>query len=172
LVFGKVNPGGKLPVTFPASVGDLPSWYNRHPSADKVPYVEGKRVPLFPFGFGLSYTSFELSKPRLSAATAKVGETVRVEVDVTNTGSREGDEVVQIYIRDLIASVPRATLELKAFRRITLRKGERRTVVFDLKPDAFSFWDKDMSWRIEPGEFKIFAGNSSTDLKEITLTLT
>ncbi|KFG91369.1 Beta-glucosidase-like glycosyl hydrolase precursor [Sphingobium herbicidovorans NBRC 16415] len=172
VLFGKVNPGGKLPVTFPASVGELPAWYNRHPSADKVPYVEGKRAPLFPFGFGLSYTSFEVSEPRLPAANLKAGETVRVEVDVTNTGSREGDEVVQIYIRDMIASAPRATLELKAFRRITLGKGERRTVVFDLAPDAFSFWDRNMEWRIEPGEFKILAGNSSTNLKETTLTLT
>jgi beta-glucosidase len=172
VLFGKVNPGGKLPVTFPASVGELPAWYNRHPSADKVPYVEGKRAPLFPFGFGLSYTSFEVSEPRLPAATLKAGETVRVEVDVTNTGSREGDEVVQIYIRDMIASAPRATLELKAFRRITLGKGERRTVVFDLAQDAFSFWDRNMEWRIEPGEFKILAGNSSTNLKEATLTLT
>jgi beta-glucosidase len=172
VLFGKVNPGGKLPVTFPASVGELPAWYNRHPSADKVPYVEGKRVPLFPFGFGLSYTSFELSEPRLSATTAKAGEAVRVEVDVTNSGSRDGDEVVQIYIRDMIASAPRATMELKAFRRVTLRKGERRTVAFDLTPDAFSFWDRNMNWGIEPGEFKIFAGNSSTSLKETMLTLT
>jgi beta-glucosidase len=171
VLFGKVNPGGKLPVTFPASVGELPAWYNRHPSADKVPYVEGKRVPLFPFGFGLSYTNFELSEPRLSTAIAKAGETVRVEVDVTNSGLRDGDEVVQIYIRDMIASVPRAKMELKAFRRITLRKGERRTVAFDLTPDVFSFWDRNMNWGIEPGEFKIFAGNSFANLKDATLTL-
>lgn len=98
-------------------------------------------------------------------------ETLRVEVDVANSGGRDGDEVVQIYVRDMVASVPRPVLELKAFRRVTLRKGERRTVSFDLTPDALAFWDKDMHWRVEPGEFTIFAGNSSANLKSARLTV-
>ncbi|WP_225870592.1 glycoside hydrolase family 3 C-terminal domain-containing protein [Sphingobium sp. EP60837] len=170
-LFGRVNPGGKLPVTFPASVGELPDWYNHQPSADKVPYIEGKRTPAFPFGFGLSYTSFDISEPRLAKSSIGQMETVRVEVDVTNSGGRDGDEVVQIYVRDMVASVPRPVLELKAFRRVTLRKGERRTVSFDLTPDAFAFWDKGMNWRVEPGEFTIFAGNSSANLKSARLTV-
>ena len=169
VLFGKVNPGGKLPVGFPRSTGELPSWYARHPSADKVPYVEGKRGMLFPFGFGLSYTSFTISEPRLSAASIKAGETVRVEVDVANTGEREGDEVVQIYVRDMVSSVPRPVLELRAFKRVTLRKGETRSLTFELGPDAFAFWDKAMKRVVEPGEFTIFAGSSSIELKKTKL---
>lgn len=171
ILFGKVNPGGKLPVGFPASVGELPSFYSRHPSADKVPYVEGKRGMLFPFGFGLSYTSFTLSKPRLSAPEIGRADSVKVEVEVTNTGPRTGDEVVQIYVRDLIASVPRPVLELRAFRRVTLKKGEARTLSFELNPDDFAFWDRDMNWRTEPGEFAILAGNSSDKLESTILRI-
>lgn len=171
-LLGKINPGGKLPVGFPRSAGELPDWYGRHPSADKVPYVEGKRTPLFPFGFGLSYTRFTVSEPRLSAGTIKAGDSVTVEVDVANVGDRDGDEVVQIYIRDMVASVPRPVLELKAFRRVTLRKGERRTISFDLEPDSFAFWDRNLKWTIEPGAFTVFAGNSSVELKKTILTIT
>lgn len=171
VLFGKVNPGGKLTVSFPSSIGESPSYYNRHPSADRNPYVEGHRRPLFPFGHGLSYTSFDVSAPRLMQASIAPTDVFAVEVDVANTGMRDGDEVVQLYIRDMVASVPRPVLELKAFRRVALKAGERQTIRFDLGPDALAFWDIDMNWSVEPGAFKISAGNSSAKLKHATLTV-
>ncbi|MBW8783636.1 MAG: glycoside hydrolase family 3 C-terminal domain-containing protein [Novosphingobium sp.] len=169
VLFGRVNPGGKLAVTFPRSVGDLPVYYNRHPSADVNQYLEGPRKPLFPFGHGLSYTSFEVSPPQLAKATIAVGEGVDIEVDVANTGPRAGDEVVQLYIRDEVSSVPRPVLELKAFRRVSLKAGERRTVRFHLTSDDLAFWDIAMNWTVEPGAFTISAGPSSTQLKSAKL---
>lgn len=171
VVFGKVNPGGKLPVSFPRSVGEIPAYYDRHPSAERNPYVEGKRKPLYPFGFGLSYTTFTISAPRLSKSSIGLADSFMVEVDVENTGAREGDEVVQLYIRDLISSLPRPLLELKAFRRVTLKAGEKQTVHFELGADALAFWNLDMRWVVEPGEFKISTGNSSTTLQDTILTV-
>ncbi|MTV36302.1 glycoside hydrolase family 3 N-terminal domain-containing protein [Duganella radicis] len=171
VLFGKVNPGGKLAVSFPRSVGELPAFYNRHPSADRVPYVEGKRTPLYPFGYGLSFTTFELSAPRLAKDRIGSGEGFSVEVEVVNTGKRDGDEVVQVYVRDLVSSVPRPVLELKAFRRIALPVGGRTTVRFDLGPDALAFWDAAMKWVVEPGTFVISAGNSSDRLKSVKLVV-
>jgi beta-glucosidase len=171
MLFGRINPGGKLSVSFPRSVGELPVWYDRHSSADVYPYVEGKHLPLFPFGHGLSYTRFSLSEPRLSNARIGRKEHVTVNVTVANTGPRDGDEVVQIYVRDMVSSVPRPILELKAFRRVTIAKGETQTVSFDLGPDAFGLWDADMQWSVEPGDFRISAGNSSAVLKHTMLTI-
>jgi beta-glucosidase len=172
VLLGQVNPGGKLTVSFPKSVGDLPIYYNRHPSADLNRYIEGRHEALYPFGHGLSYTSFDLSAPRLGKATIAQGEAVSVEVDVTNTGPREGDEVIQIYIRDEVSSVPRPMLELKDFRRVTLAAGEKRTIRFTLTSDMLAFWDANMRWVVEPGTFRIFAGNSSQALKDSVLTVT
>ncbi|TVV74165.1 glycoside hydrolase family 3 N-terminal domain-containing protein [Sphingomonas solaris] len=169
LLFGKINPGGKLTVSIAKSSGDLPIYYNRHPSARNRNYVEGGPAALFPFGHGLSYTSFDISEPRLSASEIKVGEKVVVEVDVTNTGKRAGDEVVQLYLRDEVSSVPRPVLELKRFERVTLAAGERRTVHFEIDADALAFWDIDMRWTVEPGAFTISAGASSTSLKSAKL---
>jgi beta-glucosidase len=171
VLFGKVSPGGKLPVSFPRSVGELPIYYDRHPSADLNQYVEGKRAPLFPFGHGLSYTRFEISAPRLLQAQIGVGETAVVEVEVANTGQRAGDEVVQLYIRDDVSSVPRPVLELKGFQRVALKPGERRTVRFELAPDALAFWNIDMQWVVEPGTFTISAGASSAELRSAKLTV-
>ncbi|MEO6092810.1 MAG: glycoside hydrolase family 3 N-terminal domain-containing protein [Novosphingobium sp.] len=171
VLFGKVNPGGKLPVSFPRSVGELPVFYNRHPSADVNRYIEGERKALFPFGHGLSYTTFDIAAPRLSRPQIAVGESADIEVEVTNTGARAGDEVVQLYIRDEISSVPRPILELKAFRRVALRPGERQTVRFTLTPDDLAFWDVGMKWTVEPGEFTISAGSSSAVLKSVKLTV-
>lgn len=171
VLFGKVNPGGKLAVSIPRTVGDLPIFYNRHPSAQVNQYVEGRHTPLFPFGFGLSYTSFDLSAPRLAKAAIGAGEGFTVEVDVTNTGKRPGDEVVQLYIRDDVSSVPRPVLELKAFRRITLVPGETRTVRFELSSEALAFWTIDMHWAMEPGSFTISVGNSSAALKSTKLVV-
>ena len=171
VLFGKVNPGGKLTVSVPRSVGDLPIFYNRHPSAQVNQYVEGRHAPLFPFGFGLSYTSFDMSAPRLAKATIGADEGFSVEVDVTNTGKRLGDEVVQLYIRDDVSSVPRPVLELKAFQRITLKPGEMRMIRFDLLEQALAFWTIDMRLAVEPGSFTISVGNSCAALKSTRLTV-
>lgn len=169
MLFGKVNPAGKLTVSIPRSVGDLPIFYNRHPSARARNYVEGPVKPLFPFGHGLSYTTFDLSAPRVSRSEIAASDTVQVEVDVTNAGKRAGDEVVQLYIRDDVSSVPRPVLELKRFERVSLKPGEKRTVRFDVDPDALAFWDADMKWTVEPGTFTVSVGASSAALKSAAL---
>ena len=122
VLFGRVNPGGKLPVSIARNVGQLPVFYNRKPTARRG-YLFDSNQPLYPFGFGLSYTTFDISAPRLAQATIGAGDNVRVEVDVANTGRRAGDEVVQLYVRDDAASVTRPLLELKRFQRVTLRSG-------------------------------------------------
>jgi beta-glucosidase len=170
IVFGNTNPGGKLTVSIPRSVGDLPVFYNQHPTAEGQ-YIERKRMALYPFGHGLSYTSFDISAPRLSKPQIRTTDNFQVEVDVTNTGKREGDEVVQLYIRDDVSSAPRPVLELKAFERITLGAGEKRTVRFDLTPDALAFWTIAMKWAVEPGIFTISTGPSSAVLKSVKLTV-
>lgn len=171
MLFGDSNPGGKLPVTVARHVGQVPLYYNHKPSAHRG-YLFDTTEPLFPFGYGLSYTSFDISAPRLSAARIPASGSVDVHVDVANTGTRTGDEVVQIYVRDLVSSVTRPVKELKAFQRVTLRPGERRTLRFTLGPEAFQFWNIDMKRVVEPGNFEIMAGNSSASLKPVTLTIT
>ena len=171
ILFGKANPGGKLSVSFPRSVGELPVFYNRHPSADSNHYVESEHKTVFPFGHGLSYTSFEIGTPSLARSTIGITDTAEVSIDVTNTGHRAGDEVVQVYIRDEVSSVPRPVLELKAFRRVTLQPGETRKLTFRLEPDDLAFWDIAMNWTVEPGDFTIFAGPSSAQLKSTHLTV-
>ncbi len=171
VLFGKVSPGGKLTVSIPRSVGDLPVFYNRHPSSVPNRYIETRSKALFPFGHGLSYTTFEVSEPRLVKASIAIGETAQVEIDVANTGSRLGDEVVQLYIRDDVSSVPRPVLELRGFERVTLKPGERKTVRFALTSDALAFWGADMDFVVEPGTFTISAGPSSASLKSTKLTV-
>ena len=169
VLFGRVNPGGKLTVSFPRSVGDLPVYYDRHPSAFTNHYLEAESGTLFPFGHGLSYTSFDISTPRLAKASISAREDVEVTVEVANTGKRAGDEVVQLYIRDDVSSVPRPVLELRGFERVTLAPGERRTLTFALTPDMLAFWDSAMQWMVEPGDFTISVGNSSASLKSAKL---
>jgi beta-glucosidase len=168
LLFGRANPGGKLPVSIARSVGQLPIFYNHKPSARRG-YIDGSTKPLYPFGFGLSYTTFAISAPRLAKATIGVGESTKVEVDVTNTGKRAGDEVVQIYIRDDVSSVTRPVLELKAFKRVTLQPGEKRTLSFDIKPSDLWFYNTEMQRVVEPGSFTIHAGPDSVNLKSVKL---
>jgi beta-glucosidase len=173
VIFGDVNPGGKLPVTIPRSVGQLPMFYNHKPSARRG-YLFASVEPLFPFGWGLSYTEFRLSEPRLSAAaiaTIAAGDSVEVEVIVENVGERRGDETVQLYIRDEVSSVTQPVRELKAFERVTLDPGERRTVRFTLGPESFRLWDIDMQRVVEPGSFTIMTGPNSVDLQGVTLTI-
>jgi beta-glucosidase len=170
ILFGDANPGGKLPVTIARSAGQLPNYYNHRPSARRG-YLFDSAEPLFPFGYGLSYTTFEIGAPSLSARRIGPGDSVEVSVDVRNTGARAGDEVVQLYVRDVVSSVTRPVRELKGFRRVTLAAGESTRVRFVLSPEAFSFWNQDMRRVVEPGEFEILAGGNSEALRSATLTI-
>ena len=170
LLFGRANPGGKLPVSVARSVGQLPIYYNYKPSARRG-YLDGATKPLFPFGFGLSYTSFAIAAPRLTRARMGAGEGTEVLVDVTNTGKVRGDEVVQIYVRDDVSSVTRPVLELKRFERVTLEPGQTKTLRFAIGPSELWFYNTEMKRVVEPGTFTIYAGASSVDLKPVTLTV-
>ena len=170
VLFGAVNPGGKLPVSFARSVGQLPIYYNRKPTSRRG-YLFDSSAPLYPFGYGLSYTTFDVSAPRLARNAVRVGDTAQVSVDVANTGRLAGDEVVQLYVRDDEASVTRPLIELKRFQRVTLQPGERRTVTFDLKPDDLALWNMNMKRVVEPGTFTISAGPNSVNLKSAKLTV-
>jgi len=169
-LFGRVNPGGKLPLTVPRDAGQVPAFYNYKPSARRG-YLFSDVTPLYPFGYGLSYTTFQVGNPTLSSPTARAGEGVTVRVPVTNTGSRAGDEVVQVYLRDEVSSVTRPVKELVGFERVTLQPGETRTVEIDVRPEAFMLWNRDMQRVVEPGEFTIMAGPNSRDLKSVKLTV-
>jgi beta-glucosidase len=168
ILFGDANPGGKLPVTIARSVGQLPMLYNQKPSAHRG-YHFGSAEPLFPFGYGLSYTKFDIGSPRLSAARIAPDETVTVSVEVRNTGAVAGDEVVQLYVRDVASAITRPIKELKGFRRVTLQPGAATTVEFTLGKDAFAYWNEAMQFAVEPGEFQIMAGPNSVDLKSAVL---
>jgi beta-glucosidase len=168
VLFGDANPGGKLPVTIARSVGQLPMFYNQKPSAHRG-YIFGSKEPLFPFGFGLSYTTFEIGAPQLSASKIGIDGSVKVSVEVRNTGKVAGDEVVQLYVRDEVSSVTRPVKELKGFKRLTLAPGASTRVEFTLDTDAFSLWDANMKRVVEPGEFTIFAGPNSVELKPAKL---
>jgi beta-glucosidase len=171
VLFGRSSPGGKLPVSIARNVGQLPIFYNRKPTARRG-YLFDTTAPLYPFGYGLSYTTFSVGAPSLARETIRANETVKVSVDVANTGRRPGDEVVQLYVRDDEASVTRPVLELKRFRRVTLQPGERRTVTFELGPDDLALWNVAMKRVVEPGTFTISAGPNSVDLKSVKLTVT
>jgi beta-glucosidase len=160
-LFGIVNPGGKLPISFPRETGQTPVYYNRRPTSFRG-YVDSTREPLWPFGFGLSYTTFRLGTPRVSPATIGLADSATISVDVTNTGTRVGDEVVQVYIRDVVSSVTRPVKELAGFERVTLKPGETRTVNVTIGPDALSLIDRSMKRVVEPGAFEIMVGTSST----------
>jgi beta-glucosidase len=170
VLFGDVNPGGKLPVTIPRSVGQLPMFYNVKPSARRG-YLFDTVAPLYPFGFGLSYTSFEVGAPALSAARIGVDGSVTVSVPVRNTGGRAGDETVQVYVHQLVSSVTRPIKELKAFERVTLGAGESKILTFLLTPEAFRMWNVSMQRVVEPGAFEIMAGPNSVDLKTVQLSI-
>jgi beta-glucosidase len=166
-LFGDVNPGAKLPVTVARDASQVPMYHDARPT----PRASAGPGPLFPFGFGLSYTTFEVGAPRLSSARIAAGAGVTVEVDVRNTGSREGDEVVQVYVRRRAASVAVASKRLRGFQRVTLAPGERRTVRIALPADAFALWNARMKEVVEPGTVEILAGPSSVDLKAATLEI-
>lgn len=165
---GKTNPGGKMPVSTARNVGQLPNFYNYKPSARRG-YLFDEVTPLFPFGWGLSYTTFSLAPPVLSASTIKPGDGVTVTVRVTNTGKRAGDEVVQVYLRDEISSVTRPVKELVGFKRVTLEPGETRDVSIAIEPRAFAMWNEDMKRVTEPGTFAIMTGANSAELQTVKL---
>ena len=169
VLFGRVNPGAKLPISIPRSVGQLPSYYSQKPSARRG-YLDSSTEPLWAFGHGLSYTTFKLSAPR-APTSASAGAPVVVEVDVTNTGQRAGDEVVQVYLHQEVASVTQPVRALKAFARVSLAPGEQRTVRLTLGPDAFAIWNIAMRRMIEPGRFRIEAGPNLAELKSAVVTL-
>jgi beta-glucosidase len=175
-LFGDVNPGGKLTVSFPRSVGHLPVTYLERPDfigSGKGLYRFSDKSPLFPFGFGLSYTTFEYGTPVLSAENIKTDGKSIVSVDIKNTGKVAGDEVVQMYVRDDFASVGRYNKLLKGFERITLQPGETKTVSFELNSENLSLLNQELKKVVEPGDFTIFVGSSSReqDLKQCTLTV-
>ncbi len=172
VLFGDHNPGGKLPISIPRSVGQLPIFYNHKPSARRG-FLWDDAQPLFPFGFGLSYTTFKLGTARLAKKKIKRDAATRVFVDVTNTGKRAGTEVVQMYIRDRVSSVTRPVKELKGFQKISLQPGETTTIALDITPESLAFYNVDMEYVVEPGEFEIMVGTSSRceDLQKLTLTV-
>ena len=162
---GKVNPSGKLPVTMPRSVGQVPTVYNHKHSQYSRLFATNETGPLWPFGFGLSYSNFKYSAPELNDYS--------VSITVTNEGPYDGAEVVQLYIRDEYASVTRPVKELKAFKRIFLKNGESQEVSFEITPDMLKCFGADNRWSVEPGDFTIMVGSSSADenLQCITLTV-
>ena len=167
VLLGKVNPSGKLPVSFPRSVGNLPAYYNRHPSAFGLRYINADNEPLYPFGFGLSYTTFEYGKPKLSTKEMTVDGSVLLSVKVKNTGSVEGKEVVQLYVRDDLSTVTRPIKELKGFKKIFLKPGEEQIVRFTVDRTTLKYFNRKMQEVVEPGTFTLMVGPNSTDLQDI-----
>jgi beta-glucosidase len=168
VLFGDASPGGKLPVTVPRHVGQVPIYYAHKPSGGRShwhgDYVDGSHRPLWPFGHGLSYTRFALRGPTLDRDRLDAGGEVAISVDVENVGEREGDEVVQLYIRDPESSVTRPVKELRGFRRVRLAPGERRRLTFRLAAEQLAFTDRDGRLVVEPGRVRLMVGTSSTDL--------
>jgi beta-glucosidase len=171
VLFGDYNPGGKLPTTFPRATGQIPIYYNHRNTgrpADSANYYTSKYVdlhwsPLFPYGFGLSYSKFNYSNLRLSSTRIAASDSLEVSVDVGNLSDRAGDEVVQLYIRDEVASVAEPVRALKGFKRVTIQPGRSVTVAFKLGPDAFALYDQQMRRVVEPGYFSIYVGTNSRD---------
>ncbi len=180
VVFGDVSPSGKLTVTMPRSVGQVPIYYNHLNTGRPNPkwfskftsnYLDVPNDPLFPFGYGLSYTSFEYSPMTLSSNTMNASGSIQAQVSVTNTGNREGAEVVQLYIRDMVGSIARPVQELKGFERITLKPGESRLVTFTIDAELLKFYNKDLNYVCEPGDFEVMVGPNSRDVQRLTFTL-
>jgi beta-glucosidase len=168
IIFGDVSPSGKLPISFPRHVGQVPLYHNHKPSGGrshwKGEYVDASNKPLYPFGYGLSYTQFQLENLQVDKTEVTANDSLQVSVDITNTGQRAGDEVVQLYIQDLFASVTRPVQDLKGFQRLHLAPNETKTVTFTLHASQFGFYDANMAFVVEPGTIRIMVGTSSDDL--------
>jgi beta-glucosidase len=180
VLFGKVNPGGKLPVSFPVNLGQVPIYYNHEPTGRPCDVTQkwnsryrdlNTCQPLYPFGYGLSYTTFSITNLRLSSATVSAKGTVTASVDVTNTGSRAGDEVVQLYLHDPVASISQPVRRLRGFQRVTLDAGARTTVTFTLGSSDFGFYDNRGRFVVEPGQIDVFAGDSSVGGLQASFTV-
>lgn len=171
VLFGDFNPGGKLPITIPRSAGHVPAFYNHKPTARRG-YLFDDVTPLYPFGFGLSYTSFEIRNVRLAKSRIRADGSTSAAADLVNTGKRAGSETVQMYIHDRVSSVTRPVKELKGFERFWLEPDESRTVEFAITPELLAFYDVDMNRVVEPGEFEIMIGSSSRDADLQTVILT
>ena len=172
ILFGEVNPSGRLPVTVPRHVGQLPVYYNAKRSKEYWikggwghPYVDLEPTPLFPFGHGLSYTRFGYANLRLSAKEIRPSDAVEIRVQVRNAGSVAGAEVVQLYLQDVVSSVSRPVKELHGFSRVSLQPGEAQTCVFKLGPADLALWDQNLQSVVEPGEFRVMVGASSEDIR-------
>jgi beta-glucosidase len=164
-LFGDYNPAGRLPITFPMSEGQLPLHYNHKPTGRGDDYVDLTGQPLFPFGFGLSFTTFDYSALRIEPAQMASTDSTIVRCIVTNSGGIAGDEVVQLYIRDVLASMARPVMELKGFQRVRLAPGESREVRFTLDTSHLRMLDENMNWVVEPGVFRVMVGGSSKDIR-------
>ncbi|TNF41884.1 MAG: beta-glucosidase, partial [Bacteroidetes bacterium] len=170
-VFGETNPSGKLTATFPRNVGQIPIYYairntGRPQSGEtftkfKSNYLDVSNTPLFPFGYGLSYTKFEYSNLKTDSETISQNGVVEVSVNVKNTGNFDGEEVVQLYVRDVMASVTRPLKELKGFQKIFIKKGETKTVTFKLAANNLAFYNQNLQFIAEPGKFMVFVGGDS-----------
>jgi len=179
VLFGNYNPSGKLPVTFPRSIGQIPLFYNAKNTGRPMEpdnkytskYLDLPNTPQWPFGFGLSYTTFSYSDIKLDKQKIKMNEPFHISVTVTNTGKYKGEEVVQLYVRDMVGSVTRPLKELKGFQKISLKPGEAKEVVFTLTSDDLKFYDIAMKYTCEPGDFKVFVGTNSSDVKEADFIL-
>jgi beta-glucosidase len=164
VLLGKVNPSGKLPMTFPRSVGQVPFYYNHKPTSRHV-YVDEDTSALYPFGHGLSYTTFQYSGLNINRKTSPLNGSVNVSISIKNTGKVEGTEVVQLYLRDVIASVTTPVKSLKGFKRISLKPGESGIVQFKIDNKELMLWNRKMKQVVEPGEFKVMIGSSSEDIR-------
>jgi len=168
-LFGDINPGGKLPVSFPRAAGQMPLYYNHKPSGQRShwhgDYADMSTKPLFPFGHGLSYTSFTYDRLEIAPAEASADDVVSIRLRVENTGERSGDEVVQLYVQDVLGSVTRPVKELKGFKRITLQPGEAKTITFKLDVRHLAFYDRTMTRVVEPGTIAVMIGSSSDDIR-------
>lgn len=173
IIFGKVNPSGKLSISFPRSVGQIPVFYNHKPSQYVRKYLRTSSEPLYTFGDGLSYTSYSYSTPVLNNNHIRSGETVTVSAEITNTGGRDGEEIAQLYVRYPVSDVTRAVKELKGFQTVYLKAGEKKTVSFKLTAHELSSYDAEMNYKVDAGDFTIMLGSSSRDkdLKTVVLTV-
>lgn len=166
ILFGKVNPSGKLPVSFPVTTGQLPMFYNPKAGGRRYDYVQNSKKPLYTFGYGLSYTTFSYSNIRSAGTQLTKGGKVEVSIELSNTGNRAGEEVVQLYIRDVHSLVNRPELELKAFERVHLKPGETKIVSFSITPEMLAYWVKNKGYVTDPGTFRIFIAPSSDKLEQ------
>lgn len=183
VLFGDKNPSGHLTMTMPKALGQIPIYYNHLSTGRPVPegvteyrkyqsnYIDVRNDPLYPFGYGMSYTTFEYGKPRLNATTMKADGSITLTVNVRNSGNRDGDEVVQLYIHDMVATIARPVKELKGFERISLKAGESRDVTFTINADMLKFYNSNLQYVAEPGDFEAMVGGNSRDVQKIRFTL-